>query len=367
MNPDSEIRVTDSPAVAAVQKKKITWVGPLLKYGLAIGLLTLMISLNYSKLKVLFSQTPHLVPFAIAGGVYFVILGMQYIRWWVLVRAIGLPFRLRDAVRLGLVGTFYNTFLPGAVGGDIVKAIFIAKGQTERKAAAVATVVADRLLGLFGLLLFGSAVGGACWIAGDPKIEGNKSLQNLILICTGLAGSGLIGFVGLGFLPASRQDRFADRLKGIKKVGNTLAELWFTAVQFRQRPGAILLGVFLSAISHTAMIVSFHYAVRIFPPNDPALLGTLPEHFIIAPIGFIVQAIIPVPGGLGAGELSFGALYAMIRGKEGEAVGLAGRMSLRVVEWTLGLLGYIVFLSMKAELPKVEEEKVEGEIEKATH
>ena len=358
--------MSDTQAGAPVPRKKNAWVGPLLKYGLAVGLLTLMVSLNYSKLKELFSQTPQAVPFAIAASIYLVILGMQYIRWWVLVRALGLPFRLRDAVRLGLVGTFYNTFLPGAVGGDIVKAIFIAKGQTERKAAAVATVVADRLLGLFGLLLFGAAVGGAFWIAGDAKIEGNRMLQNLILFCSLFSGTILIGFVGLGFIYREQQDRIADRLKRIKKVGNTLAELWFTAVQFRQRPQAILLGVFLSAISHTAMIVSFHYAVQIFPPADPAFLGTLPEHFIIAPIGFIVQAIIPVPGGLGAGELSFGALYKMIRGPQGEAVGLAGRLSLRVVEWTLGLVGYIVFLTMKAELPEPEEEKVETEIEKAT-
>jgi len=351
--------------IGTVPSKKNRWVGPFLKYGLAFMLLGYMIWKQWPSLEKLFEQEPKFTPFAIAASIYFVILGMQYVRWWVLVRALGLPFRLRDAIRLGLVGTFYNTFLPGAVGGDIVKAIFIAKGQTERKAAAVATVVADRLLGLFGLLLFGAAVGGGCWIAGDAKIEGNKMLQNLILICAVLAGSGLLGFVGLGFLPARRQDRFADRLKGIKKVGNTLAELWFTAVQFRQRPGAILLGVFLSAISHTAMIVSFHYAVQIFPPADPALLGTLPEHFIIAPIGFIVQAIIPVPGGLGAGELSFGALYKMIRGPQGEAVGLAGRLSLRVVEWTLGLVGYMVFLTMKAELPKQEEEKVESEIDKA--
>jgi uncharacterized membrane protein YbhN (UPF0104 family) len=357
--------VSDQPASAPAPKKN-RWLGPVLKYGLAVGLLTLMISLNYSKLKELFSQPPQLVPFAIAAGIYLVILGMQYVRWWVLVRALDLPFTFRNAFRLGLVGTFYNTFLPGAIGGDFVKMYFIVQDHPERKAAAAATVIADRLLGLFGLLMFGGFVGGGFWLAGNDKIEANAKLQYIIAGCAVVAAVGLIGFLALGFVPARRRERFAERLKKLPK-GQVLSELWFTAVQYRSRPGAILLGILLSAIAHTAMIVSFHYSVQIFPPADSGLLGTLPEHFVIAPIGFIAQAVIPVPGGLGAGEFTFGGLYGLIRPglEKAPAVALTGRLSLRLVEWTLGLIGYIVFLSMKKELPIVEDENPDPEMDRA--
>lgn len=76
-------------------------------------------------------------------------------------------------------------------------------------------------------------------------------------------------------------------------------------------------------------------------------------------IGFIVQALIPVPGGLGGGELTFGGLYALICGPEGEAVGLAGRLALRLIEWVVGLIGYIAYLRMKAELPTAADEENE--------
>ena len=118
----------------------------------------------------------------------------------------------------------------------------------------------------------------------------------------------------------------------------------------------IIATIGLSAVAHTGMMFSYHFAVQVFPPADPELLGTLPEHFVIAPIGVIVQALIPVPGGLGGGELTFGGLYKLIRGPLGEPVGLAGRLALRLIEWFVGLIGYIAYLRMKAELPVEEAE-----------
>ena len=138
--------------------------------------------------------------------------------------------------------------------------------------------------------------------------------------------------------------------------------MWETAIRYRRRPTAVLTTVALSAVIHTLMVLAFHFAVRVFAPENPALLGSLPEHCVIAPIGFIAQALIPLPGGLGAGEAVFGGLYQLIRQsadaevmKQAGTVGLAGRLTLRVIEWGIGLICYIAYLRMKAELPKAEE------------
>jgi uncharacterized membrane protein YbhN (UPF0104 family) len=336
--------------------KKSGWWKGVLKYTLAVGLLVFVVSMNWTALNELFSRDPHVLPFLAAALILAGCTAIQYYRWYLLVRALGLPFTLRNAVRLGLVGTFYNTFLPGSIGGDFVKAFFIAKGHPERKAAAVATVVADRLVGLFGLLLFAAAVGGGCWAAGNEKIVANPKLQTIVLVCVGLTVAALVGYLALGLASAERSKRISDRLHRVRKVGPTLAELWYTVWTYRQRPGTVAAVVAMSAVVHTGFVTMYHLATRVFPPEDASLLGTLPEHFVIAPIGFIVQAIIPVPGGLGAGELTFGGLYRLIRGPGGEAVGLAGRMTLRVIEWTLGLIGYVAYLRMRDELPVAEAE-----------
>jgi uncharacterized membrane protein YbhN (UPF0104 family) len=342
--------------------KNTGWIKGLLKYAVAVALLALVVSMNWTALNDLLSRPPHLEYLFLAAGISVCCTSIQFYRWYILVRALGLPFTFRNAVRLGLVGLFYNTFLPGSIGGDLVKAFFIAKGQPERKAAAVATVVADRMFGLFGLILFSAVMGGGFWLAEDAKIAANPTLQTIVLVCVGLTTAAVVGYVGLGFIPSARADRFSERLAGVRKIGPTLAELWYTVRQYRMRPGTVVAAVAMSAVVHTGFVVMFHLATRVFPPANTELLGSMPEHFVIIPIGFIVQALIPVPGGLGGGELTFGGLYALIRGKEGEAVGLAGRLTLRVIEWSIGLIGYIAYLRMKDELPVEEptEDSPEG-------
>ena len=55
---------------------------------------------------------------------------LTFVRWYFLVRAQGLPFTPVSALRLGMIGFYLNTFLPGSVGGDIIKAAFIARFGT---------------------------------------------------------------------------------------------------------------------------------------------------------------------------------------------------------------------------------------------
>lgn len=334
----------------------------LAKYGIGFGLLAYVLATNWAPkgdnpgISGLLQQAPDYAALAAVFGLCVGVLAIQYYRWYVLVRALDLPFAVGGAFRLGLVGTFYNVFLPGSVGGDLVKAFYIAHGAPGRRAAAVATVVIDRIVGLFGLLWFSAVIGGAYWLTGDERVAGNDYLQRIIRVCGILVGLTVVGWVVLGFLPPHRADRFADRLAGVPKLGKTLAELWYAVWMYRQRPGTVYLSVAMTAVCHVAMVVMYHLGVRVFlaPGAEP---GTLGEHFVIAPVGFIAQAFFPAPGGVGGGEAIFGYLYTLL-GRP-DQIGLMGRLTLRVAEWACGLAGLVVFLRMKAELPAVEQEAEE--------
>jgi len=334
----------------------------LAKYGIGFGLLAYVLVTNWAPkgdnpgIGGMLRQTPDYA--ALAGMMVLCAgtLAIQYLRWYVLVRALDLPFTLAGAFRLGLVGTFYNVFLPGSVGGDFVKAYFIAHGAPGRRAAAVATVVLDRVVGLFGLLWFSAVIGGAYWFAGDVRVAGNEYLQKIIRVCGVLVGLAVFGWVLMGFLSVDRADRFAGRLARVPKLGRALAEVWYAVWTYRQRPRAVYLSVAMTAVCHVAMVVMFHLAVRVFlaPGLEPGSLG---EHFVIAPVGFIAQAFFPAPGGVGGGEAIFGYLYKML--DRADQVGLMGRFTLRGAEWLCGLAGLAVFLRMRAELPAVEQEAEE--------
>lgn len=336
----------------------------LLKYGIGFGLLAWVISRYWDDnpetgapgLRMLLQGPIEFGWLAVASLLIAFALSCQIIRWYILVRALDLPFTIRNAFRLGMVGVFANTFLPGAVGGDLVKAYFLARAHPERMAPAVATVIMDRAMGLFGLILFVAVLGSIAWAMGDPRILANEGLQRMIESMALVAGGSVAGFLLLGLLPLRRVERFSGRLKSIPKLGKSLSEMWGAVWMYRQRLKTVALGVGLSAASHFGLVFAFHASSRVFPPANPVTdQATLAEHMVVAPIGFIVQALPLSPGGVGVGEAAFAGLYKL--SNRPESRGVIARLSLRVVEWMIGLLGYLVYLRMKAhhELPTVEE------------
>lgn len=338
-------------------KNNVEFIKGAAKYAIGFGLLAFVIYRNWQPagkspgLSGLFQQTPNW--FAILGVVLLCVgaLGTQFARWYFLVRAVDLPFTKQNALRLGLVGYFYNQFLPGSIAGDFVKAYFIAKEQPARKATAVATLVIDRLFGLFGLLLLAAVCGGVAWLNGDERITSNAYLLNIIAFSSGAVAAAVVGWIVMGLISEHFANMIATRLHRLPKVGKSLAEVWYAVRLYRHRPKAVALCVVISAISHTCMIFMFHVATRAYP-SLASNVGTLAEHFVIGPIGFIAQVFFPAPGGVGGGEVIFGNLYKLIRGDDAESTGVFGRLTIRFVgEYTLGMIGYLMFLRMKKELP----------------
>lgn len=87
-------------------------------------------------------------------------------RWIVLLRAAGQPISTKSAAWIYLVSSFVGGFLPAGVGGDIARAYSLAQ-RTSQGGAAIASVAADRLLGLVSIVLV--ALAGAIVWQGDPQ------------------------------------------------------------------------------------------------------------------------------------------------------------------------------------------------------
>ena len=333
---------------------KAAWIKGAAKYAIGFGLLAFVVYRNWEPkgkspgLEGLLSQSPDWLALIGVAFLCACTYGFQFLRWYFLVRAIDLPFTKRNALRLGLIGNFYSQFLPGSIAGDFVKAYFIAKEQPARKAAAVATVVVDRLFGLFGLLLLAAVCGGAAWLSGDERITENSYLRKIIAFAAGSIVVALVGWIVLGLISEHAANKLAGRLHRLPKVGKSLAEVWYAVRLYRHRSKTVVMCILISAASHTCMMLMLHTATRAFP-SLAADAGTLAEHFVIGPIGFIAQVFFPAPGGVGGAEAIFGYLYTLI-GRD-ETTGVVGRLTIRAAEYTFGMIGYLVFLRMKKELP----------------
>jgi uncharacterized protein (TIRG00374 family) len=320
---------------------------PACKYGVAVGLLTYIVYRNWDPpsgngLKALLGrQEPfHFEFLAAAFALYAAALVLTLVRWYFLVRAQDLPFRIIDALRLGLAGFFFNTFLPGSVGGDVVKAAFLAREQS-RRTVAVATVIMDRVIALWGLFGFVALLGAAFWLAG--ALQGSAAEITVGGAWVVVAGSVLV-WVLLGLLPPHRAERFAGRLGRLPKVGHSAAEFWRAAWMYRCRQKSVAVAILISWVGFVGFVGSFYCCARALYPAD--LLPSLTQHFLIVPMGLVIQALPGSPGGAGIGELGFGVLYRWFGFEAG--LGQLSTLLQRAICWVLGFLGYLVYARMRA-------------------
>lgn len=286
--------------------------------------------------------------FLIAFVIGFASAMLTLVRWYILVRAVELPFRFLDAFRVGFIGLFFNNFMPGSVGGDVIKAAVLAREQ-DRRTVAVATVLMDRAIALWALIWFVALLGAGFWMSGLLVGQGAEQCRTIVVIAWATVGlSGLV-WMALGLLPEWRAQRFAGRLERLPRVGVAVAELWRAVWMYRCRPRAVGGVLLLSWVGHVGFVFLFYCSVlTLWQPDSGEQIPTLAQHFLIVPIGLVIQAAPFFPGGAGIGELGFGLLYQWLGCSE--ASGVLGSLVQRVINWTLGLIGGLTYLRMRAVL-----------------
>ena len=281
-------------------------------------------------------------------AIYSLAAGLTLVRWYLLVRALDLSLTLRDAFRFGLIGIFFNTFLPGAVGGDIIKAAVLARGQ-RRRTAAVATVIMDRLIALWALVWFVALLGGLFWLLGlleGPAAAVASYIVGGALVVVGVSAA---GWLLMGLLPDWRAERFAGRLGQLPLLGGSASEFWRAAWMYRQRQASVAVALGLTWVGQVGFVTAFFCCASALWSPELGPMPTLIQHFLLVPIGLVMQALVPTPGGAGGGEWGFAALYVLFRAAE--ANGVLGSLVQRVFSWVLGVVGYLVYLWTKPGLP----------------
>jgi uncharacterized protein (TIRG00374 family) len=169
---------------------------------------------------------------------------LSFLRWHVLVRALNLPFRLTEAIRLGALGFMLNFVSLGSIGGDFFKAIFLAHGQPGRRTEAVASVVADRLLGLLTMLAIASI---GILVVGLT----NSEHAALALLCRTILIVTTIGMVVAGlllFVPGLSGPRLRQIARTVPLIGSTVDRLLGAVQMYRNQKGLVLLAAAICVV-----------------------------------------------------------------------------------------------------------------------
>jgi glycosyltransferase 2 family protein len=92
--------------------------------------------------------------FALSVVIMGMVLAVGIARWRMVLRVHGLNLSWGRATEISIVAHFFNSFLLGSTGGDLMKAFYAARETHHKKTEAVVTVFVDRLVGLWAMLLF---------------------------------------------------------------------------------------------------------------------------------------------------------------------------------------------------------------------
>jgi len=251
-----------------------------------------------------------------------------YVRWQLMVTAIGLPFGLLDAVRIGFIGTFFNLFAFGPVGGDVFRAIHVTREFRNRKAEAIASVVADRLIGLIAMFLIAAV---AFWFLDAAELRTAHpqkwaailvvwQLVNVLTVLSVITMSVLLFTKRLGKKP------WFKRLLNLRLVGPFLKSVFNVVSVYRNRSGVLVATFALSLLVNMFFLISI-YSIAVGLLSDaPGLI----DHLVIEPIAMVSNAI-PFPGGLGGMELALHLMYQAFNCDHGVVVAFTFRSCLLIV------------------------------------
>ena len=178
--------------------------------------------------------------------VYFLGQVISSAKWYIFVKHAELDRSWKDCLRAYFLGMFFNSFGLGTVGGDVARAVAIKPEKGER-AAAFATVIADRLHGLAVLL----AIGGIGIALNQPAALG--PLTGGVVKLSVLAWS-VVGVLALGWFSGPiLLLRFASMAK---RLGKEKMAKGFVAVSkaFPTAGYPFLIATTLSATFHSTQI-----------------------------------------------------------------------------------------------------------------
>lgn len=302
----------------------------LIKIGLSIGILSyLFYTAVQNDQFALLAETPIRWQWIALG--MLACLGAHLIgffRWRIMVRAIDLPFSNTDAVRIGFIGLFFNLFAFGVLGGDTLRAFYVTRQIKNRTPEAIASVVADRVIGLLTMCLVATVA--FLWFDTSSLESDHPNelaiIQYICKIVTVLTALGFAGLTVLAFAPQLANTRWYQAMMNWPKIGGIIQRLTGVITLYRNRPGAVLMAFIMSLGVNVCFAATIFALAQGLTPASPSFAN----HFVIEPIAMVSNAV-PLPGGIGGMEFSLNLLYLAFSFETGVVVAFAFRFALLTI------------------------------------
>ncbi len=222
-------------------------------------------------------------------------------RWYLLAKAQGLHASFRGMFELTMIGAFFNLFMPGSVGGDLIKGWYIAKEQPTARTRAVFTVLFDRGVGLSVFFFFAAIT----LLFYSELLVGRPALQALAAPIWGVSGALVVG--GIFFFSPLWDTKPVQGLLNFFRKRATLGKLIDAADAYRGQIPTVIVAVVLSFVSVTVNVLFYYWLGQ-----QLEIQATLSQFFFLVPVGVTASAVPVLPGGIGVAQVAFFKLFQWI-------------------------------------------------------
>lgn len=322
-------------------KTIISWA---FKGTLTLGLLGWLIAQDKLNLELLGMLVENPLFLGLVGLQLLVFLPLNSLRWLLFLKALDLNQSFWRAHKVTWVGFFFNTVLPGALTGDLVKAYYVVRpGVSGEKTRAGASLILDRFTGLFGLVFLGTAALALHpdWLVTSGPMQGLALFVAFLFVCTLV----FYALVLIRFEPG--RDPVLYILKRLPK-GEFLGRVYGVFKSFEAHPGVLAATLGLTLAIHGLIAGYFYLISQALGMAGPGWI----DQILIMPLGLITTAIPVAPGGAGLGHAAFDQLYGLFG-----AIGGADVFNFYMVIQLLGFApGGLIYLKLSRNLPLEEED-----------
>jgi glycosyltransferase 2 family protein len=259
--------------------------------------------------------------FAAAVALYLVGQALSTYRWQLLAALLNVRGRYREFLGYYFIGMFTNLLVPGLVGGDAAKSVYLGR-RHGRMGEAIASVVADRAVGLLGLF----------WLVALAAIFLHPASIPSWMIAAAIVTSAI---TLAGLLASPRIARLIHLMpRPLRRAGGIVAP-------YLHNPAALIPAIALSIVLQVILALG-QYLLAV------GLGLTMPLSLFIfcVPVANVFASLPVTFNGLGIRESAYLLLFGMagMRKEEAIALGLLWFAATMVG----GLTGAIAFVTTQA-------------------
>ncbi|MFC1574232.1 YbhN family protein [Candidatus Latescibacterota bacterium] len=251
-----------------------------------VGYLIKSNKLDFSKIKLFFAPG-----FFSVLLIQFLLFLLQVVfisqRQKMLINYIGGNISFYFSLKVALVSTFFNNFLPGGTGGDVLKFYYIKRETGINYSSIGSFIILDRMLGVLGIVMIVS------FVIGGLTIFPVQSLNFIHFFST----HRIILVVFICLLMLLRFDTFSDfifNVAGKLLLGKQIHHFFLAFKKFAHRRRLLLACIVISAFAHMSSVLSITHLFYVLYGKQEAIYS-----FFLSPFILIATFIPITPGNIG--------------------------------------------------------------------